>query len=107
MQAHGYYGQTNRGGNQIEYDNQDKFPVHRALSLPVVLAGGTITVQIEPAIGAQLCSDDVPAFLFMAYSEPLVFEGEGTERKLLPIHACRAFRYTLGQQAENAFCPLG
>ena len=75
MQAHGYYGQTNRGGNQIEYDNQDKFPVHRALSLPVVLAGGTIAVQIEPAIGAQLCGDDVPAFLFMAYSEPLVFEG--------------------------------
>ena len=75
MQAHGYYGQTNRGGNQIEYDNQDKFPVHRALSLPVILAGGTIAVQIEPAIGAKLSHHHVPSFLFMAYSEPLVFEG--------------------------------
>lgn len=97
MQAHGYYGQTNRGGNQIEYDNQDEFPVHRALSLPVILAGGTIAMQIEPAIGAQLSHHHVPSFLFMANNQSFMFEFQGSERKLFSIHACRALRYALGQ----------
>ena len=104
MQTYGYLDEEDSKRDQIECHDYNTLPVRRLVPLATWYAHA---IQVETSVTTQLSHHHVTTFLFMANNQSFMFEFQGSERKLLSIHVCRAFRYTLGQQAENAFCPLG